>query len=1768
MAVIKKTLFPKNLSNYSVLINDTDPNSRYFKISELPDTFTGGKNAFLIAGSEELVPDTKIQIELKDSAGNIIYHEPGEGMISSSINGESFVTEYYEGVSKVVAVYIYPDTAYGPCTLTILGELSQYVDTNGINQIIPSEWENKYNVKWEKQINVNPSLANTTKIRFYRRPEATITEILSPIYRIESGSKVNSGVSQSFADIKLSQLETFAGDVKRVKVFRTSLGDISDYDLIQDILVESKELLTSYGLSGSVVGQTGTFTSETLQNYWNTGSLQSELTSSRIESGVKLSGSGYFTYTQSLDIKSGNTYELNLDAFYSSSTSSNLGIYLSYVSQSTTFTSSIGTLYGTQPTKNLTDTVIPFQIPQNYPSASLYFSQSEGEWHLGNISLALSQDTAFSPDEISFITTMPTIIGNETFNFKFEFYDVNNNYVPVAVTQSANFTGGNANQILRSLTFDSDRNAFRFFTGSIGNPVFQQIAFTVTRVNLTGSVTYNRSVFDLTGSYIDPSVYASAPGGPYPYPGEPTNPGENGFIAHIDEFTGSLSNITVGSITYTASCDGLHQHETIYRFEDGDNAPGVFVTANANQFIYKATDLSLNPAGQVITIEAKRKNLASADTPLTVNSGSGTPPLTYVSTNTTNGVDTYTLAGTSYPYLTGETIYSISGSDQFGNEFSDAIKISPVKILDGFSVAVTNENTSFPAYSTGTVFGGFAASSGSINVKVGSEVINYSSTFITNSFSASISSYSGLTPNTFNGTDYSINELSADSGSLTLLIKYKDGGGTIISSSKEITYSKAKAARPVVLVTATPQAQSVVANPTGTQTGTLSNVIVSALEGNTSRFTSMAGTYGGFSTNPTITGNQLNMTGSVIDSTKTEASASLVVTHTDSEGTSGQTQTIVVRASKVNVGQDGASGSNAVVINVSPSSQTVGLSPTGSYGTPAAFTLRVLENGTPLTYVSGSGALSNSNFTIGTTLTNGSTSAVNGATSVSITPTKPTTTAGITTSFSVTYKDSKGNTSTAIPQTHIVSVTLDGSTGPGIVFTGPWDTNRLYQYDILNGRRDAVLYNDVYYATLQPTTLATDTPDVATAYWQSLGSEDFFVSAKIAIFEESFVQNTINVGTNNNGSSSSANITLRGGTANPYISVGQSAVAGSQGYGVDGVFLGMDSSVSKFSLVNGSTSYLKWNGTSLDIKGSITVTGGDAATNTNLSSSLNAKVSNTQTASLVNPTSYSFGPAGDVGFDLVSISPGSTAGLYIGSTHLGYHDGTNWKTYMQNNGYFYLAGSGNNGLTWNGATLAVDGQITARTGYIGNGTSGFTINSTYFRNGTKTSYNSGGTGIYVGTDGIGLGTTFTVSAAGALTATSATITGTINATDITATTAGNIAGWGISSNVLGTSRLKLNSSRPALEIYDTAGDIVVDISTGAQLSDKSAGSISPSPSALSTTSQLSNVTYNSRYNYTAEYSDNETYLGSSSSTFTIPGGSALIGKTCAVNATLGGTNALTFICSGDDSVPSVSVTNMRIDCQLGFKLVAPNGTVTYGFQNQSAEDTTTHLGSVTLYLTPSGRVSTSVILQAGTYTITPYVGNLLATATLNSTSLNPAQFSFTVSSPSLSSIGAAVPVSKTEMIAGGFQVVYDTERYISIPRANNADFVTIGGGLTCTGDVTANTSDARLKENIKIIENPLEKIENIRGVYFNYTNEAQLKTGYRNGEQQIGFIAQEVEKVLPHIVKPAPFDKDQSTGQSISGENYLTIQYEKIVPLLLEGIKELKKEIEELKKSK
>ena len=418
MAVEIKLAPDEKLELVRAQITDTSLNSNYFNVTELSDTFSGGKNAFLIAGSELLEPNTEVKVQIRDSVGKVLYCEFSDGSPD----------EYYEGISKVVAVYVYPtETGFGPATITLVGQTKDTLEI----------------VKWQRTINIDPSLPNTTRVRFYKRPIVSIVEQLSPIYAFDAtGSKIASLVTQSFANIKVSQLDTFAGDVKRVKVYRTSEGDISDYDLIQDILVESKELLTTTTLSGSVVGEAGLFTSETLQKLWNTGSLNTALTSSKIDNGLSLKNSGYLRYTSSLNLNNGNTYELGIDAFYSSSTASNMGVY---ISGSQNGEKLIGTLNGIVPTKNLTDQVFAFTLDKVEPTASLYLSQSQSEWHVGNISLKLSEDSAFSPSEISFVTSMPTVLGNETYNFKFEFYDVNNNYVPVAVTQSALFSGGNNN---------------------------------------------------------------------------------------------------------------------------------------------------------------------------------------------------------------------------------------------------------------------------------------------------------------------------------------------------------------------------------------------------------------------------------------------------------------------------------------------------------------------------------------------------------------------------------------------------------------------------------------------------------------------------------------------------------------------------------------------------------------------------------------------------------------------------------------------------------------------------------------------------------------------------------------------------------------------------------------------------------------------------------------------------------------------------------------------------------------------------------------------------------------------------------------------------------------------------------------------------------------------------------------------------------------------------------------------------------------------------
>jgi hypothetical protein len=119
------------------------------------------------------------------------------------------------------------------------------------------------------------------------------------------------------------------------------------------------------------------------------------------------------------------------------------------------------------------------------------------------------------------------------------------------------------------------------------------------------------------------------------------------------------------------------------------------------------------------------------------------------------------------------------------------------------------------------------------------------------------------------------------------------------------------------------------------------------------------------------------------------------------------------------------------------------------------------------------------------------------------------------------------------------------------------------------------------------------------------------------------------------------------------------------------------------------------------------------------------------------------------------------------------------------------------------------------------------------------------------------------------------------------------------------------------------------------------------------------------------------------------------------------------------------------------------------------------------------------------------------------------------------------------------------------------------GTLRATSDIVAGFSDVRLKDNIEYIKEADKKLYSLSAIFYKQ-NELSEKFGYHTYKTEIGVIAQEVQKILPEIVSLAPFDIDEN-GNSKSGQNYLTVQYQFLIPLIVETIKIQQKEIEILR---
>jgi hypothetical protein len=140
------------LKDYPVYYKDTDENSKFFAVSRFPEKLKSGKNFFLITGTDLLTPTTPVLIEVLDVNGNELDVKIPNILVN--------------GTDRMIVINIKSTDYYGKGIITILGQA----------QDVPKEWKNAYNVRWQKEIIINPSLYNDGEVIFENDPKIYFTE--------------------------------------------------------------------------------------------------------------------------------------------------------------------------------------------------------------------------------------------------------------------------------------------------------------------------------------------------------------------------------------------------------------------------------------------------------------------------------------------------------------------------------------------------------------------------------------------------------------------------------------------------------------------------------------------------------------------------------------------------------------------------------------------------------------------------------------------------------------------------------------------------------------------------------------------------------------------------------------------------------------------------------------------------------------------------------------------------------------------------------------------------------------------------------------------------------------------------------------------------------------------------------------------------------------------------------------------------------------------------------------------------------------------------------------------------------------------------------------------------------------------------------------------------------------------------------------------------------------------------------------------------------
>jgi len=145
--------------NATVLINQSQFDSSYFRLDDVPDVLTAGKNMFKIYGNNELLQaGTDISIQVTDINDQAVYHHVNNFVDTSG--------------RLVIGIWIYPETPPGLGKIEILGTAMQRPD----GRAIPVNWRNRPNVKWSREMVIQPTAVNKTPIIFQTIPGIKIFE--------------------------------------------------------------------------------------------------------------------------------------------------------------------------------------------------------------------------------------------------------------------------------------------------------------------------------------------------------------------------------------------------------------------------------------------------------------------------------------------------------------------------------------------------------------------------------------------------------------------------------------------------------------------------------------------------------------------------------------------------------------------------------------------------------------------------------------------------------------------------------------------------------------------------------------------------------------------------------------------------------------------------------------------------------------------------------------------------------------------------------------------------------------------------------------------------------------------------------------------------------------------------------------------------------------------------------------------------------------------------------------------------------------------------------------------------------------------------------------------------------------------------------------------------------------------------------------------------------------------------------------------------------